>query len=498
MTSSGVDILVKAVASLATNDPGIVRVWSLVNAVVDKHLDVAYRASVSNDRLLLRYNPELLGKLGNRMVSRFFYMECVRLLLGHYGKRKKPDMTICKLASDIISGTLSLVHIPPDENEDRTLIDMVPTYANYETMLASHGIRFPNINFDLEHIYEALLQENMSGVAFAGPDTDDADDDTSQEAQTDDPGKEICGDDGENSGENSGGGNNAGLSVVDDTNTDGNTCPADGSDGSVSAETGCSSVGRDCDDGDGTEAAPAQVVRDLFNDIPGDGTWDGTDDLTSMIYNVVTELNKSGEMDKLLPDGDFRNEINAQFSGLVKRTSRVLRRFTASIMSSHCEETWNRPSRRYDDEMPGLRHVCRPNVLLCVDVSGSMNINVQRVINLLKCMLKAFDLDVCFWNTAVTAPVHANVGILHIPVSHGGTRPDVVLDMVRERRLHYDGFVFVTDCNFIWPVPKEAKKIAIIRVGEDVVFFGHNVNEQCRYDFPVWCHYAIDDMEVGL
>lgn len=494
-------ILVDAVATLAMKDPGILRVWSLIHPVIDDRADIAYKSRIDGDHLAFVYNPALLEKVGCRMASRFVYMECLRLLLGHYDKRRKPDMAICKLASDIVTGTITMRAIPPD-GETETITSLVPTYDKYVNVLARHHISYPNENFTIEAIYDALMEENETipePIADAetetpGPDGEPGDKqqppDDSRERK-DDPDESKTGETNKADGGSAGGDGDGELPGE----CDGSPCDPDGpdnsSDGQEEQDEANAVGGSACNgDGNGTPSRE-EVIQDVFRYVPPDGAWNGTDDTESQIRNIVDELERSGSLREIV-GASLLGAVLHRFDTAVKKMKNTLRRFTTSVSSAHTEESWMRPNRRYDDDMPGYRTVSRPRVLLAVDVSGSMEINVQKVIDILRHVLRVFDLDVCFWNESCSEPVQGKIGRVRVPSPFGGTRPECVMELVRGGRTRYDGFVFVTDCDFTWlERPPEWKKIAFIRM--PCIDFG---DMPCS--FPDWSIFQIDSVEIGV
>lgn len=504
-------------ATLAMKNPGLLRVCSLLRPDRDDRMDVAYDTAIDGSKIRFRYNAKKLATVGVRMAARFLYMECLRVLLGHYDKRKKSDLELCKKASDIVTATYTMQAFPAVPEESADAINLMPTYQRYKNYLIPRGVEYPFKNFTFDDIYGALID------LAEKPDDDEDPDDPSSRAgdgskqepvgkpggaaetneETDKEGsapqqdgevtnEEMDKEDGQGGAGRGPRDDNGELSGEPDEAAGSDSGPGDAAPGSEGQDAAGDGRGPGCDGDSSAEERPEAVVRELFRHIPADGSWDGGDPLDDEIRSLVNDLKVSNQLAAIVGQS-LEGEVLGRYKTVVKQLSNSLRKFMASVASTATEETWRRQNRRYDDELPGERTVCQPKVLLAVDCSGSMHIRVDRVVDMLKRLFRMFTIDVCFWNTECTIPVHANLRAVTVPHAFGGTNPQCILEMIAEKHYRYDGIVVVSDCEFMWDRPDCWKKIAIIRVQPSVKF-----GDEADYSFPEWCRYQVDDSDTGI
>jgi hypothetical protein len=68
------------------------------------------------------------------------------------------------------------------------------------------------------------------------------------------------------------------------------------------------------------------------------------------------------------------------------------------------------------------------------------------------------------------------------------TNTQCVMDKVEGDHLKYDGIVFLTDCEFDWPMPRDVNRICIVKARGG------------RGNIPAWCKFGMemDDLMRGV
>lgn len=489
------DTLEIAASELVMKMPGIMDLWGLFRKEITDDPETVVSVSVrGSSRPLFRYNPERVAEAGRMNAMRIVYMECLRLALGHLDTRAKEPFTPYKKASDTVVATFAMKKFPFDPSLDtgRASVSQFPTWEHYAGILLPAGISFPD-RFSLENVFEVFKDElNEDGEL---PDEDEDKEDNSETGNESDE-DEDDGTDGENCGKSAGGAD-GGTGDTGAGEADGNPGVADEHGDSVEGEEGeqdpdgdsGDSLDGDSRDGEGEDSpdadgAASSAMSDYFSQMPDQSEWEGSDEVDSDVASAVRSMSKSGLLKEL---GNAVVTSIRDTSGMaVPSLVRALRRFTCSVMSEEREDTWLRPNRRYGTSVPGSRAVYRPKLLLAVDISGSMEINVAKCAGHIRDVARALDLDICFWNTSCTNPVHMNSGwdARSVPRAWGGTDPSCIMENMSVIRNRYDGYVVVTDCEFEWERPREWRKVFILSVSN-------------RDRPPEWCRYTFVDEKLN-
>lgn len=167
----------------------------------------------------------------------------------------------------------------------------------------------------------------------------------------------------------------------------------------------------------------------------------------------------------------------------------ALRRFTTSIFSDVMSFTRMHFPRRYGDEwigyMPGTRHEQKASVLIAIDCSGSMpDSEVEKACMVVNDFVKHAEVHYCFWDGACGEIMTQKRVTNKFDLSgRGCTNPQCVIDKITEEKRHYDGIVYITDCQFCWEKPKMKTNIFIIQsANADPV--------------PDWCKYSMTMKDV--
>lgn len=167
----------------------------------------------------------------------------------------------------------------------------------------------------------------------------------------------------------------------------------------------------------------------------------------------------------------------------------ALRRFTTSIFSDFMSQTRMKYPRRYGEKyigwLPGNRHEQKASVLIAIDCSGSMpDSEVEKACMVVNDFVKHAEVHYCFWDGACGEIMDQKRTTNKFDLSgRGCTNPQCVIDKITKEKRHYDGIVYITDCQFCWEKPKMKTNIFIIQsANADPV--------------PDWCKYSMTMKDV--
>ena len=167
----------------------------------------------------------------------------------------------------------------------------------------------------------------------------------------------------------------------------------------------------------------------------------------------------------------------------------ALRRFTTSVFSDVMSFSRMKFPRRYGQKwigvMPGPRHEQKAEVLIAIDCSGSMpDSEVEKACMVVNDFVKHAKVHYCFWDGACGPIAEKRYKTTKFDLSgRGCTNPQCVIDKIQKEGLHYDGIVYITDCQFSWEKPNIKMPIFIIQ--------SKNADP-----VPEWCKYSMTMKDV--
>lgn len=169
-----------------------------------------------------------------------------------------------------------------------------------------------------------------------------------------------------------------------------------------------------------------------------------TVDINIIISNVMASPNKGWGT---LP-GNFVELVKASLVPTVN-VANLLKGFKKSILSQRRDLTRMRPSRRYGFEQMGSKYAYTTNVLVALDVSGSVDsYMLSRMLGLINRIFKqgVEHIDVIQFDTRLTgAPMPIRRAITSFKVlGRGGTDFQPAADFYM-RHTEYDGLIYITD-----------------------------------------------------
>ncbi len=141
---------------------------------------------------------------------------------------------------------------------------------------------------------------------------------------------------------------------------------------------------------------------------------------------------------------------------------RALTRFRADIVSANRRLTRMKPSRRYGFKAMGSRYERKANILIAVDVSGSItDENFNRFYHAIKNFFFlgiVENIDLIFFDVNIknTSPIKFTRNLKLSDISgRGGTNFQPAVNFFMEKRNQYDGLIIFTDGEGDIPVIKE-------------------------------------------
>ena len=270
-----------AVMVMSKKAPGMLQVYMMLREVQVNDPKVTVRVGVSVGGPSIEYNPDFVLGMEPSMLGSIVYMNCLKVALHHFDKRKQEPLDMLKLASDIVVAEYARQVVDTSVGNNMEIVNQLfPSYWNYWPILSKHGFR-PETDLVLEKIFEIFKEEyaqmqqqqqkddkekkekkdqSESGNAKkkktsskGGNDSDEGSEDTERDGKSEQDSRPDGEDDGE-SGETPNGGKN-GESTDGSNGNDGNDGGDndDGTEGKGSSDDGGQGEGDSSPDESGNE-----------------------------------------------------------------------------------------------------------------------------------------------------------------------------------------------------------------------------------------------------
>ncbi len=199
---------------------------------------------------------------------------------------------------------------------------------------------------------------------------------------------------------------------------------------------GNSSASSSEENGDGRRAActPCTPLSEL---------WEENEFECSRINEIIENTTSWGSL-----PGNLVEKIKASLKALIDYR-KVLSGFRASVISSRRNLTRMRPNRRTDFQNLGSVYKMRTNLLVAVDVSGSVDSKMlQKYYSVINRFFKygIESIDTVQFDTKLGEVLPLKKACTEVKVTgRGGTDFQPVFDYFRTCKTHYNGIIFFTD-----------------------------------------------------
>ena len=171
--------------------------------------------------------------------------------------------------------------------------------------------------------------------------------------------------------------------------------------------------------------------------------WEENEFECSRINEIIENTTSWGTL-----PGDLVEKIKATLKAQIDYR-KVLSGFRASVISSRRNLTRMRPNRRTDFQNLGSVYKMRTNLLVAVDVSGSISTKMlQKFYSVINRFFKygIESIDTVQFDTELGEIIPLKKARTDIKViGRGGTNFQPVFDFFRESKSHYDGIIIFTD-----------------------------------------------------
>ena len=171
--------------------------------------------------------------------------------------------------------------------------------------------------------------------------------------------------------------------------------------------------------------------------------WEENEFECSRINEIIENTTSWGSL-----PGDLVEKIKATLKAQIDYR-KVLSGFRASVISSRRNLTRMRPNRRTDFQNPGSVYKMRTNLLVAVDVSGSISSKMlQKFYSVINRFFKygIETVDTVQFDTELSEIFPLKKAKTEIKVTgRGGTDFQPVFDFFRTSKTHYDGLIIFTD-----------------------------------------------------
>ena len=199
---------------------------------------------------------------------------------------------------------------------------------------------------------------------------------------------------------------------------------------------GDSSASSSEENGDGRQAActPCAPLSEL---------WEENEFECSRINEIIENTTSWGSL-----PGDLVEKIKASLKAQIDYR-KVLSGFRASVISSRRNLTRMRPNRRTDFQNLGSVYKMRTNLLVAVDVSGSVDSKMlQKYYSVINRFFKygIESIDTVQFDAKLGEVLPLKKACTEVKVTgRGGTDFQPVFDFYRTSKTHYDGIIIFTD-----------------------------------------------------
>lgn len=196
---------------------------------------------------------------------------------------------------------------------------------------------------------------------------------------------------------------------------------------------GSPAISSDGNNGDGRRAACTPLSE----------LWEENEFECSHINEIIENTTSWGSL-----PGDLVEKIQASLKAQIDYR-KVLSGFRASVISSRRNLTRMRPNRRTDFQNLGSVYKMRTNLLVAVDVSGSVDSKMlQKYYSVINRFFKygIESIDTVQFDTKLGEVLPLKKACTEVKVTgRGGTDFQPVFDYFRTCKTHYDGIIFFTD-----------------------------------------------------
>ena len=306
-------------------------------------LDVAVRTG----NRMVEYAPHILDKVSDADLLEYLKVEMFRILLKHPYQRQ-PPFAVKALLTQASNITIDDVY------------DVAPVVKKH---MSGTELELPQ-GLCFEEYYNLLLQQTSSNSS-----NDNKSDSDNKSDNVDDEGS-GGGDSGQQGGE---GGNASDGSSDGDSNgsgTDSNAGDNDGNGGGSQGDSGSGmSRGNDGNSHGGTGSGGGSQGEQEQRDSQTSELWDDDEEACCDINGFIEKAEASNTW----------GTIPGTLKGLIKASLKVdldyrkmLSLFKTSVLSSRRRLTRMRPNRRFGFDAMGSRYELSTNLLIAVDVSGSV------------------------------------------------------------------------------------------------------------------------------
>lgn len=199
---------------------------------------------------------------------------------------------------------------------------------------------------------------------------------------------------------------------------------------------GSPAISSDGNNGDGRRVActPCTPLSEL---------WEENEFECSRINEIIESTTSWGSL-----PGNLVEKIKASLKAQIDYR-KVLSGFRASVISSRRNLTRMRPNRRTDFQNLGSVYKMRTNLLVAVDVSGSVDSKMlQKYYSVINRFFKygIESIDTVQFDTKLGEVLPLKKACTEVKVTgRGGTDFQPVFDYFRTCKTHYDGIIFFTD-----------------------------------------------------
>jgi len=415
----------KACQCISIWHPVYISFYSMISrkALPDKeeYNDVTMRLNLMTDSYaVLEYNNSFIEKISAESLATLICIELNRLLLQHCTKRAGSPVDLHYIASNISANDPSLKIYLNLNNDSQSIIPKLPSVDILKAIKPDYDSKEDNF---LERNFKILLSA-MKDESFSGEGLD-------------------------SNGSDSKGSDSKGSEAK-------------------SSQNGESNSGNDSEEESDLEKEK-QAISDHFSPKQAKRNtqgWGENDMIKEQIKKIVNETPASswGNI-----SSDFVFKIMSANVHVIDPKA-VLRKAIATAFSENMNFTRLRPNRKYQGKylgwLPGQRHEQKHNILIATDVSGSMSDDdVALAFSCVNDFLRnGTSVSYCTWDVTCGPIKPTRYPSKQYNLSgKGGTDPRCVLEKIKLENLKYDLIVFITDCQFIFERPLNAKKIFFIR-----------------------------------
>lgn len=257
-----------SVMLMSRTAPGMLPVYMSLATMPTDDPAITVRVGIVGGRPVMDYNVYFVTRLEPSLLGAIVYMECLRVALHHFDKRKREPLDMLKLSSDIVVAEYARKVVDTSVGNNLEIVNrLFPTYWNYWPILSKHGFQ-PESDLVLEKLFD-IFKEEYSQMR---PDKqeDDSDEETPEESEDDE------GEDGESTPGNPGGKSDRNSDRNDghDDSSGEMSSKDSGGDGKSKTEGG---KGKD-DDGKGDSGQKGSDGDEGKGESGGDGESEGSPD----------------------------------------------------------------------------------------------------------------------------------------------------------------------------------------------------------------------------